>query len=283
MGTHGRGIIIIDDLSPLRELSEEMMNEDLSFLPLRPFYFGSVINTHGYGSNEDFIGPNYGNVPRIAYHLKKRHTFGDLYMEIFDEKGNFLKKVQTGGKKGINIVSIPIMLDPPKVPKSPVMLGQAAFGPSLQEGTYKLKITKGKKSFETQLIMGPDPKLSHSSEARKLRYETLMKAYHMIEELAAVDEKILYRLSEAQTKLQTVKGKSKKAKAQSLVDKYETMHEGISATQSGESGIPGQIRLRENIAEIYSALGGYEGAPTNLQIKALDLYQSEIDRLKGDL
>ncbi len=83
--------------------------------------------------------------------------------------------------------------------------------------------------------------------------------------------------------MQTVKGKSKKAKAQSLVDKYETMHEGISATQSGESGIPGQIRLRENIAEIYSALGAYKGAPSNLQIKALDLYQSEIDRLKGGL
>ena len=259
------------------------MNEDLSFLPLRPFYFGSAISTHGYGSNEDFIGPNYGNVPRIAYYLKKRHIFGDLYMEIFDEKGNFLKKVQTGGKKGINIVSIPIMLDPPKVPKSPVMLGQAAFGPSLQEGTYKLKITKGKMSFETELILGPNPKLSHSSEDRALRYETLMKTYNMLEELATVDENILSQLSEAQTDLQAAKSKKAKSKAQVRVDKFEAMHEGISATQSGEGGILGQIRLREKIAEIYSALGGYEGAPTNLQIKALDLYQGEIDKLKNIL
>ena len=48
------------------------------------------------------------------------------------------------------MVSFPISLDPPEVPKSPVLLGQAAFGPSLEEGKYRLKITKGKNSYETE-------------------------------------------------------------------------------------------------------------------------------------
>jgi hypothetical protein len=55
------------------------------------------------------------------------------------------------------------------------------------------------------------------------------------------------------------------------------MHELISATQKGEGGITGQVRLRENIAEIYSAVGGYPGKPTNLQIKALDNYESQVN------
>ena len=67
------------------------------------------------------------------------------------------------------------------------------------------------------------------------------------------------------------------------MEKYAAMHESISATQPGESGIPGQIRLREKIAEIYSAVGGYQGAPTNLQVKALDLYESEVEKLKEEL
>jgi hypothetical protein len=163
------------------------------------------------------------------------------------------------------------------------LLGQAAFGPSLQEGTYKIKITKGKESYDTELVLGPDPKLNHSAADRKLRYETLMRAYNMLEKLAAVDDLILAQRDEAQTALDAAKSKRARDKARDLLDKYNSMHEQISATQSGESGIPGQIRLREKIAEIYSALGSYEGAPTNLQIKALDLYDNEIEKLKTQL
>jgi hypothetical protein len=54
------------------------------------------------------------------------------------------------------------------------------------------------------------------------------------------------------------------------------MHEQISATQPGEGGITGQIRLRENIAEIYGAIGSYRGKPTNLQIKALEIYDLQV-------
>ena len=68
-------------------------------------------------------------------------------------------------------------------------------------------------------------------------------------------------------------------KIQAQIAEYEKMHEQISATQSGEGGITGQVRLRENIAEIYSAVGGYRGKPTNLQIKALDLYTKQVNDL----
>ncbi len=31
MGTHGRGVIIIDDISPLREINEEVLAKTLHF------------------------------------------------------------------------------------------------------------------------------------------------------------------------------------------------------------------------------------------------------------
>jgi hypothetical protein len=54
------------------------------------------------------------------------------------------------------------------------------------------------------------------------------------------------------------------------------MHEKISATQAGEGGITGQVRLRENIAEIYGAVAGYSGKPTSLQINALGNYTIQV-------
>ncbi|MCK7537183.1 MAG: hypothetical protein MZV63_42565 [Marinilabiliales bacterium] len=65
-------------------------------------------------------------------------------------------------------------------------------------------------------------------------------------------------------------------KIKSLIAACEEMHEKISATQSGEGGITGQVRLRENIGEIYGAVAGYPGKPTDLQVKALDNYARQV-------
>jgi hypothetical protein len=117
-----------------------------------------------------------------------------------------------------------------------------------------------------------------------------LKAYNLLEELAAVDQKILDARDALKSKEATAKGSSLK-KIQTLITTCDDMHEKISATQSGEGGITGQVRLRENIAEVYGAVGGYQGKPTNLQIKALENYdrqvkdfESEIDMmLKNDI
>ena len=54
------------------------------------------------------------------------------------------------------------------------------------------------------------------------------------------------------------------------------MREQISATQAGEGGITGQVRLRENIGEVYGAVAGYPGRPAELQIKALENYAGQV-------
>jgi hypothetical protein len=170
-------------------------------------------------------------------------------------------------------------MDPPKVPKSPNILGEAAFGPDYLAGTYILKLVKGNETYATNLTLNDNPELKHSAEDRKLQRETLMKAYSMLEELAGVDQLILDTRDELKVKSATFKGANLK-KIQSLMASCYKMHGQISATQAGEGGITGQVRLRENIAEVYSAVGGYAGKPGNLQIKALDNYEKQVKDFK---
>jgi hypothetical protein len=134
---------------------------------------------------------------------------------------------------------------------------------------------KGNETFNTNLTLNDNPELKHSAEDRKLQRETLMKAYNMLEELAGVDQRILDTRDELRTKSATLKGASLK-KVQALIASCDKMHGQISATQAGEGGITGQVRLRENIAEVYSAVGGYAGKPTNLQVKALENYGNQV-------
>jgi hypothetical protein len=65
-------------------------------------------------------------------------------------------------------------------------------------------------------------------------------------------------------------------KTRSLITVCEEMREQISATQAGEGGITGQVRLRENIGEVYGAVAGYPGRPAELQIRALEHYAGQV-------
>ena len=275
LATHGRGIIIIDDLTPLRNFTQDVLDKDFAFLPVRPYYFPSGSGFQDFPGDAEFIGSNPSSAATICYYLKKRHLFGDMYMEIYDSNGKFLKKLPAGGRKGINVVSVATSLDPPKVPKSPNILGEAAFGPDYPAGNYTIKLIKGKDTFTTNLTLNDTPGLKHTEAERKLQRETLMRAYNLLEELAAVDQKILDTREDLLNKESALKGSSLK-KIKALETACDDMHEKISATQSGEGGITGQVRLRENIAEIYAAVVGYPGKPTNLQIKALDKYESQV-------
>jgi photosystem II stability/assembly factor-like uncharacterized protein len=282
LATHGRGIIIIDDLTPIRNLNQKTLDQELAFLPVRPYYFPSGQGVQDFPGDAEFTGPNKSTAAIVCYYMKKRHVFGEMYFDIYDSDGKFLKKLPAGTRKGINIVKVATSMDPPKVPKSPNILGEAAFGPDYPAGTYKIKLVKGDLKFDTDLILNDNPELKQPAEDRKLQRETLMKAYNLLEELAAVDQRILNTRDTLKAKIIKAKGKNLK-KIQSIISACETMHGQISATQAGEGGITGQVRLREDIAEIYSAVGGYPGKPTNLQIKALDNYTGKVKDLSAKI
>ena len=275
LATHGRGVIIIDDITPLRNLTSEVIDKEFAFLPVRPYYFPSGLGFQDFPGDAEFTGTNASSAATVAYYLKKRHVFGDMFFEIYDAEGKFLKKLPAGNRKGINIVRIATSMDPPKVPKSPNILGEAAYGPDYPAGKYTVKLVKGTETFSTELILNDSPDWKHPEADRKLQRETLMRAYALLEELAAVDQKILDARDSLKIREAAARGSALK-KIKGLIATCEDMHEKISATQSGEGGITGQVRLRENIGEIYGAVAGYPGKPAELQIKALDKYARQV-------
>jgi hypothetical protein len=275
IATHGRGIIIIDDITPLRHLTPEIMDQEFAFLPVRPYFFPSGGGTQDFAGDSEFSGPNASVTATVCYYLKKRHVFGEMYLELYDGEGNYLKKFPAGTRKGVNMVRIPTIMDPPRVPKSPNILGEAITGPDYPAGNYTVKLVKGSETFTTTLVINDSPDWKHSEADRKVQRETLLRAYNLLEELAAVDQKILDVMALLKNREATAKGSSMK-KTRSLITVCEEMREQISATQAGEGGITGQVRLRENIGEVYGAVAGYPGRPAELQIRALEHYAGQV-------
>ena len=82
LATHGRGIWIIDDISPLRALTPDLMTKDATLLPGRPAMQYFEANGGWPEGDETFLGRNRPADAQITYYQKSRHIFGDLKIEI---------------------------------------------------------------------------------------------------------------------------------------------------------------------------------------------------------
>jgi photosystem II stability/assembly factor-like uncharacterized protein len=275
LGTHGRGILIIDDLTPLRAFNVEKLEEDLVFLPSKPYLISSMAGTQTSNGDDEFVGSNSKNVAYINYYLKKRHIFGDMYIEIYDSEGNKITRLPAGNRKGINRSTWNPREKPPKVPVSNTLASGAFFGPSYMPGEYTVKVVKGEDVFETKIEIAFDPKLAHSEADKELQLKTLRKAYQMLEDLAFVDAKISGVIED----IDVIKtNESIKSSTTKQLDKYaeelKSVRKQLVATKTG--GITGEERLREKITGVYGAVMRYYGKPTQSQIDRLEVIDREL-------
>ena len=280
IATHGRGIFIIDDLTPLQGMEKETLNEDVVFLDSRPClisYLGWSIDQQG---DNDYSASNPESSPLITYYLKKRHMFGDMYMEIYNDKGEILIELPAGKGKGINRVPWNMRMKAPKVPKSSQLLNAAFTGPSYPPGTYYVRLFKKDQIYEHSFEIKYDPNSNHHPEDRDIRYKTLLEAYQLLEDLAFIDFHILEIRDQASKNSVTAKGKLNK-ELQELEVSMDKWHQSISATKYGR--ITGEHRLRDRLADIYSGVMSFQGKPSSTQISRLAELKMDIELMSQKL
>src|SRR5438045_8336888 len=100
IATHGRGIWIIDDITPLRALTPANLAKEAAFVEARPTF--QIIPAGGGWVNGDavLVGDNPTDEAVITYYQQKRHIFGDLKIEIIDATGKVLSIVPSSKRRG---------------------------------------------------------------------------------------------------------------------------------------------------------------------------------------
>jgi hypothetical protein len=283
IGTHGRGVLILDDITPLRLLTDEVILSEVTIFPSAPYTITNPRFSYGISGDHEFRGRNPSSSAVITYYLKKRHVFGDMSMEIFNSAGELVKTLPAGKNKGINRVNWVVMKKPPKVKaSSPLLAFRTAFGPTFPPGEYTIKINKGENVYEGKITIQTDPEAGHSQEDMKLQFETLNQAYDLLEDISYTDKQVTDLKGKLdKTALQIEEGEFKN-ELEELSTSLEKMHKELVATSPHR--ISGQIRLAEKIGDIYSGIINYSGKPTDSQIERLYLlegiflqYRTQVD------
>jgi hypothetical protein len=150
LATHGRGIWIIDDISPLRELSPELMSKEATLIPGKAIQYFDAFGGWAEG-DEAFTGRSRPTEAQITYYQKGRHIFGDLKIEIVDANGKVVDTVAGSKHRGLNRASWSMRVKAPAVPPAATALFEAAQGPRVLPGNYTVKMNKGGNVYTEQL------------------------------------------------------------------------------------------------------------------------------------
>jgi len=280
IATHGRGIIIIDDISPLRQLTEENMNKELHFFTAKPT---TIAETNGFGSTStetQFIGENPSSAARIVYYLKKRHTLGKMTLEIQDANGNKVTELGPGKAKGINVVEWNYNMKPPKMAAAKTFAFGGFTSPRVPAGTYKVVIQKGKETYTNDLVIQYDPKSEISLADRKLQEEATKKLYDMSQELAYM----VYTLDEYVKIAETVKARNAQSAkvATPLITELTKLKETLVVTKGDNYVGAAEPQLREKMAELYSKVANSYYQPNQAELSNLEAIESSFNTGKVD-
>jgi len=271
LGTHGRGIIIIDDISPLRDINTTTLKEKLHFFKSKPFVMSDQGGFSGnFGSETEFVGANPSKVAQIKYLLPRRHTFGKMTMEIQDMKGHKIVDLSPRKSKGINIVNWNFTIKQPKVATGKTFSFGGFTSPRVKAGKYKAVIKKGKAVYEHVFEVIYDKHSGLTAEEHAFKHKITMKMYDMTQDLAYM----VYKLDAIEKALP-----SKKAK---LKAKFEALRKTLVVTTGDNYVGTAERQLREKMADLYSKIAGSYDKPSSAELENLKLIEERFNKAKVD-
>jgi hypothetical protein len=219
LGTHGRSIWILDDLTPVRALTKQIQASAVHVFPVPP------VTAWRYRGSFHEEGPAQNPPPGLTLHywLKTKPT-DPITLEVYDAQGALVRSLSSkaeeqdwgeddadswGKKKkaplkaeaGVNRGQWDLAYaGATKIRKARIDWGSADDGPFVLPGTYTLKLKVGAEVASTTVEVKPDPRvtLMPSQRAEQLKFalevrEAISRLSGVVEALRSVRSQILAR------------------------------------------------------------------------------------------
>ena len=173
IGTHGRGIYILDDISALQQLnSGKVLDKDAFLFDVRPGtqWLNDVRLNRYSGGAKLYRGNNPQPGTAISYYLKAAPST-EVKITISDYTGKVIRNIVGTKEIGINRVQWNLRGDPPPRPANlPPGFGGGGgggggggfggffnIGPAIDPGIYYLKLSVNGKDYTTKVVIETDP------------------------------------------------------------------------------------------------------------------------------
>jgi photosystem II stability/assembly factor-like uncharacterized protein len=312
VATYGRGFYILDDIGPLRALDASLLAAERHLFAPRPAYrFRPVqgIKTEG-GSEVSGQNPRYG--ASIAYYLRDE-TKDAVEIEILDQKGEQIRKLDGTKKKGLNRVTWDLRHEKPREAKlrTPppdkdwVPLGEEGWrrlrtwdldifpgyeGPLAVPGTYTVKLRVGESEFSQELEVLKDPHSTGTQADVEAQVALLLKMRDQIHEVVdMIDElewtrKELLELVErhgAREGMKTVVANAEELEQYAL--SVEAKLFDVNMTGAREDAFRAPMQLYGRLGALANDVGmdGADFPPTDQQLEVHAVLTARLEEVRA--
>jgi hypothetical protein len=301
IGTHGRSIWILDDATPIQQLSEAMKSPQHLF-DIRPAMQFNQANDRGFLTDKPFWGKNPTYGAAISYYLRAEGA--DVAIRIRDAQGQQIRELSgaataSQSKAGVNRVYWDLRHQP--LPPPPGQqgggggggggFGQAALlGPNVLPGEYRVALVVDGREVATKPVrVNGDTAVQITDADRKTLHDTSLALHEM--------QKVANEAADAVTALgrqfETVEGLVKsaggaQAATSAVGDATKRLAElrrsfGIGQTGQGGGGGGGfggqQQNVRARLGQLKGQVMGSTSLPTGMQVRSAGELREDLTKL----
>ena len=286
LGTHGRSIWVLDDMTPLEKLSEGVLASDLHLFDVRDAVGYRINNHKGNTGHKMFIAPNPPEGALIHYFLNDEVDGEDaVEVTIQNGAGEVIRTFDGPGSVGLNRVNWDLRHEPP-VP----LTGQGGFGgpppgPRALPGTYGVQVTVGGRQATTSVKVSDDPRINVSAADRRSQQDAMLRLGNLIARLTEAHQTAESLQTQLGSLAESLEDAEVPASVTSLVESVSERVDGLERELARGGGFGGARPrpLYARMTRIYGNLNSYTEGPSALQLERIELYGQELNRLVEEL
>jgi photosystem II stability/assembly factor-like uncharacterized protein len=288
VATYGRGFWILDDLTPLQQMSKSVFDSNAYlFAPGAAYRFRSGTVPFSQG-DDPTAGQNPPYGAAISYYLKTAAT-GDVKIRIEDAQGQTVRTLTGTKNVGVNRISWDLRGEPSReirLRTSPAYAPEIRVGPEgwrpapdgarmallLPPGTYTVKLSAAGQELSQPLIVKKDPSSGASETDIKAQTEMLMDLRKDLESAADMVNQIEIIRSQLDSIRALIPasgdGPPIKSAADDLDKKLIEVEENLiqrRLTGTGQDGVRWPAKFLSKMNYLAGGLSGSDFGPTTQQ------------------
>jgi len=282
LATHGRGIMIIDDIRPLRMLSQELMAKSIHIFEPEPY----AVPENGFDyfafGDDEYTALNPRDGFMVKYYLQKKLMTGDFYVDVCDGSGKKITSQILGKRKGLNFVEVPLSSPPPKMPPGPRPAYAGFIAAPLPEGEYKLRFVKDKDTLWSKVNLIHQERSIHSKEDKQIRHQYIARTHKLCNDFSYTVMSATKLRDQAREMAAKPECSAVKKQLNALATSLDDLHNRVVSTKEGMIADDGKF-LRDRISRLYSQVVSYQGKPSKTQTDKTETFEKEVTALEKEL
>ncbi|HXF96077.1 MAG TPA: exo-alpha-sialidase, partial [Gemmatimonadales bacterium] len=303
--THGRSFWILDDLTPLHQLTDAVARADRHLYRPRDVWRlrGGGFGGEGPRRRVEGVGENPPNGAVVYFYLREKPQ-GEVRLEFLDARDSVIRRFSTAPRAPSDSLRIEAGMNRfvwnlryPDASRFPgmIMWAGGTQGPVAVPGTYQVRLSVGDWSRTQRFEVKKDPRVSATQDDLQAQFDFLIRirdrvtaANDAVRRIREVKDQ-LKAASERAAALPDGAGRDIGRQADSITARLSAIEAEIYQVRNRSSQDPLNypIRLNNKIATLAGAVASADARPTDQAVRVFEelsaALQVQLDRLRAVL